>query len=314
LSSSPKKDGDDAMERILRAPQPAAVGWRQLLEVIKCQAWFRLKSFYFWKLELVLELIGISVNVLTFYFISILGGEALNVSLQPYGESYVAFYAVGMAIHYTIDTSGLRKPAKEFQRLYWKGEVETWLVAPAPFWTFFIASQVFGLIRMSLPILGWLVFGILLGGNIAPSPNIGMIILLILFGLVATTGYGILATSTFYFLEAKTGEVPLLFVTNLLIYPVTGLVFPFMILPRWLQVIGLTLPQTYVYDGFRRALLNPNNYSPTLPIHNILPFHPILTDLLCTVPLSLLLLWFGWWAFKRSVNYAKRNGTLTRWV
>ena len=220
-----------------------------------------------------------------------------------------------MVVHYHLN-DGVILPPIVMRDLYWNGKVETVMVTRTSLRTIFISNLVSGKITRNLPaVICWLAYGLALGLTVSPSPDLISTCLLLVFGLIATYGIGLIAASSVYWLNAKTGFSPLEYVMqNIFMYLVTGLSFPVAIMPFWLQIIGLCLPQTYVFDGVRRALLNPADSSPTLLIHTLLPLSPITIDLIFTLILIPPLLLLGRWTLKRSIAYARAKGILTRWV
>jgi ABC-2 type transport system permease protein len=81
---------------------------------------------------------------------------------------------------------------------------------------------------------------------------------------------------------------------------VSGVYYPIEVLPKWLQVVGVASPATYVLDGVRLALLEG---TPTLSLWP--QIWPVILMGAALIPAGL-------WVFNLAERYAKRAGKLAR--
>ena len=73
-------------------------------------------------------------------------------------------------------------------------------------------------------------------------------------GTLAFTGLGI-ASACFPLLWTEKG-LQMAYIAEALVLLVSGVYYPTMVLPGWLQPLSVVSPATYVVEGMRRALLD----------------------------------------------------------
>ena len=178
---------------------------------------------------------------------------------------------------------------------FWSRNIYNLFASPVTPLELFCAIGLIGLLRcllsfIVLSLLAWLLyaFNILRLGGMAIAIFTGI---LLLFGWVI----GILI-SALIFLYGLRIQV-LAWSVGFIIQPFSCVFYPLESMPRWVQVIAVTLPTTYVFEGMRHAIATGE-----------LAVWPLLAAL----GLTLVLLGAALLFFQYALRQAKKRGLLTR--
>jgi ABC-2 type transport system permease protein len=178
---------------------------------------------------------------------------------------------------------------------FWSRNIYNLFAAPVTPLELFCAIGLIGVVRcllsfIFLGLLAWLLyaFNILLLGGIAIAI---FTTVLMLFGWVV--GIVVAALIFRYGLRIQV----LAWSVGFIIEPFSCVFYPLESMPRWVQMIAMTLPTTYVFEGFRHAIATGE-----------LALQPLLIALGLTLGLLLAAFWF----FQYALQQAKKQGLLTR--
>jgi ABC-2 type transport system permease protein len=178
---------------------------------------------------------------------------------------------------------------------FWSRNIYNLFASPVTPLELFCAIGLIGLLRcllslVFLSLLAWFLyaFNILLLGGIAIAVFTTE---LLLFGWVV--GIVISALIFRYGLRIQV----LAWSVGFIIQPFSCVFYPLESMPRWVQVIALTLPTTHVFEGLRHAIATGE-----------LAVRPLLTALGLTLVLLVAALLF----FQYALLQAKKHGLLTR--
>jgi ABC-2 type transport system permease protein len=178
---------------------------------------------------------------------------------------------------------------------FWSRNIYNLFASPVTPLELFCAIGLIGLVRcvLSFVFLAWLAwllyaFNILLLGGIAIAVFTAV---LLLFGWVV--GIVIAALIFRYGLRIQV----LAWSVGFIIQPFSCVFYPLESMPRWVQIIAVTLPTTYVFEGLRHAIATGE-----------LAVHPLLIALGLTLGLLIAALLF----FQYALLQAKKHGLLTR--
>jgi ABC-2 type transport system permease protein len=175
-----------------------------------------------------------------------------------------------------------------------KGVLESNWLTPLPRFTF-LAGQTLAnmlittVVNVAVLLLGWLLFGFTITGNVLQAVAVVLPMLLALYGF----GFGF-AALIMLMREANT----LIDVSDYFISILSGATFPVQVLPPFLLFFSLAIPLTYGFDAVRGLLLNTLTL---LPISYEIAI--LLVFMLITVPL-------GYAIFKRVERRCKKLGTI----
>ncbi len=280
---------------------------RQYLIIARKIFGMHMKHFTLYPASLITDVVGMAVSIATPFFIAVMTGDT-----NPLGADYFPFILIGMIANRVLAVS-LHVPYGVMSGLYWSANIETMLLSPAPLWLNFLANLCYDYMFSSIYLVIFIFLGLLFGFQVNPSANLVGAFAVIGLSAVTVLGFGFLAASMLYLLEAKAGGNPITWAMGFLINLVSGLYYPVSFLPLHLQLAALALPHTYAYDGLRRALM-PAGAVPDLPMHGFLPLDPLSTDLLVLASLCLIIVPLGWWLVKKGIERARLDGTLTSWV
>ena len=270
-----------------------------------------LKLWTYFKLNFVIELAGVFSNLLIYAIIAsfLPTGEFL----ATYGGDYVSFIIIGLALNELLTTS-LSAPYYGVMNSFWGNRLELLMMSPVSLHLFVVGTSLGGYIRSFFRILIYLVFGSLVFGLGFPIADYGLAFLFLALGIITCTGLGLMAASMIYLVDARGGQDPVRWVLGILSGLVSGVYFPIQTLPESIRWIACLIPHSYVLDGARRALSGMNIAQVALPIQQVLPFDPSVTNAIALVLYLSLVLPLGWYMFKKGISEAKRDGRLSRWV
>ncbi len=241
-------------------------------------------------LSLFMNLLGIVVPLIPFFFISELVGDSERV-----GGDYLTFTVIGLALT-AVMTGAMSGFGSSLQTAFQRGTMEVFLVQPVPWTTLPLAMNqwtvMFGVVS------GLIIFGVggLLGANYVPS-GIPIAILVGVLGVIASTAIGILSAAVLL-LTLKSAPVLRLysFAASLL----AGSIFAVDQLPQWAQYLSFLIPHTYVINATRTALMeDPGTFvmAPSTAIIWLLVFDAVFLTL-------------GFWVFRRTLELSRKMGTL----
>jgi ABC-2 type transport system permease protein len=237
-------------------------------------------------LSLILRYVAVVFPVLLYFFQS----AFLNL-----GADQFAFMLIGISI-----TTGLQDALTgltgRLQFAQERGTLETYMVEPVPWAMIPLAMNIWRSLAGAVLACLMMTVGALLGAPLNYS-TLPLALVVLFFGIVACNAIGTLAAS--FLVLFKRGE-PVIVLYGLAAGVLGGALFPPSVLPDWLRWISYLVPHSYVIFAERQLLMeNP-------PTGGVQPLVAIgILAVFCIVATA-----FGLRLFDRSLNYAKRLGTL----
>jgi ABC-2 type transport system permease protein len=250
-----------------------------------------------YKTAFLLQLIGMFVSVLTYFFLSRLMGDIGIRHLAPYGGNYFAFVLIGIAFisYLNVSITGLARIIREGQML---GTLEAILVTPTSIPTVIFSSSLYGFFWATINVVIYLLFGSICFDLHLEQANLTAAFIILLLTIVSSTGIGIMSAS--FIMMIKRGD-PIGWLFASVSGLIGGLYYPLSVLPEWLQFAAKLLPVTHSLEGMRMAILNGHSLSQLAPTVMILCLFSILI-----LPSSLVM-------FQKAVIKAKQDGSLTHY-
>jgi len=221
--------------------------------------------------------------------------EQGNVGFAAYSGTvdYMSFILVGAMISSYISSVfwGMGLSLKNEMD---SGVLESNWLAPLPRFIFLIGQTganlfVTTIVNAGILLLGWLLFGFSITGNLLQALAVVLPLLLALYGF----GFGF-AAIVFMMRDANT----LIDVSDYLVSLFSGSQFPVQVLPRFLLPISLALPLTYGLDAVRGLLINTRTLLP-IPVEILI----LLAFMGVMIPL-------GYFVFKQVERRSRRLGTI----
>jgi ABC-2 type transport system permease protein len=248
-------------------------------------------------IALALEFAGILFTTFFYFFLSRLLGDAPTPYLAAYGGDYFAFALIGLSLQFYSGT-GLDSFVRSVREAQMTGTLEAMLLTPTRLSTIILSSCIWDYSLTTVRAGVALVVGILLAGLRLEQGNVGAAVLILLLTIVAFSSIGVIAAA--FIIVFKRGN-PVAWFFNTVATLVGGVFYPVEIMPQPLQWVSKVVPLTHAVRAMRRALLLD------MPTRDLLPDIGILV-LFCLilVPLSLFI-------FRRAVNRARRDGSLTHY-
>jgi ABC-2 type transport system permease protein len=268
----------------------------RLQELRKLSAFVRRDFLVQWsyRLSFLTSFVGLFGGALIFYFIGKMVDPATIPTVGGKQVSYLEFAVVGMTLGGFVHL-GLERVSAALRNEQLMGTLESLLTTPTSSQTIQVGSILFDLIfiplRMCLLLLVLgLVFG--LGLDIGGVPEA---LVLLVFFMPFVWGLGILAAAITLTFRRGAGMVGLAIAGLTLI---SGLYFPIALLPNWLETVSAANPLTIAASGLRDALLGDTGWG------------SIGGDILILLPLSIVSILVGAFAFKLALSRERRLGTL----
>jgi ABC-2 type transport system permease protein len=250
-----------------------------------------------YKLAFLMELFGIFLSVLSFYFLSKLFGQAVVPHLKPYGGNYFPFVLIGIAFSGYLQVS-LNTFAGNIRSAQTTGTLEALLVTQTGIPAIIISSSLYSFIHTSFRVVVYLLLGLLIFGVNMKGANILAAVVILALTIITFSSIGIISAS--FIMVIKKGD-PVTWIFTSLSWLLGGVIYPVTILPDWLQKFSYLLPITHSLEGMRLALLKGLSTNTLLP-------HILALTLFSVVLLPISVGLFGY-----GVKRAKIDGSLTHY-
>ncbi len=250
-----------------------------------------------YKFAFFIQLFGIFISTLTFFFLSKLLGDVGVSYLKPYGGNYFSFVLIGVAFYSYLGVSirSLSESIREGQML---GTLEALLVTQTEIPTIIISSSLYSFIWASFRVAVYLLLGVFVFDVNMGNANLVGALVILLLTIISFGSLGIISAS--FIMIMKRGD-PIGWMFTSVSGLLGGLYYPISVLPNWLQKFSYLLPVTYSLEGMRLALLKGYSLSELIP------------NILALVIFSIIMLPLGILIFGYAVKRAKRDGTLTQY-
>ena len=241
-------------------------------------------------LTLAMQMLGVVVPLIPFFFISELVGNSATV-----GGDYLTFTVIGLAMTTTM-TGAMSGFGGSLQNAFQRGTLEVFLVEPVPWTTLPLAMNQYQVMFGAMS--GLVIFGtgIILGAQFDTSGILAAVGIGVL-GIIAGAAIGIISAAVLL-LTLKSAPVLRLysFAASLL----AGSIFSVNQLPGWARPLSFLLPHTYVINGTRTALMpNPGSFE-----------MDISTAVIALAAFDLVFFVGGVLLFRRTLEYSRKMGTL----
>lgn len=236
----------------------------------------------------------------------------ISPATQDLAGGFVNFVISGMVLN-TLLGAALSGPYSSLLESFWNNRLEIIMASPLRLPVFVmglsVGRYVDAFMRMAIYITGGWLF---LGFTWPTFSGALSSIVILIPALLACTGLGLIAASSFYTLDARGGQDPVRFLVETISGLVAGVYFPVHFLPWWAQWISMLVPHTYAIDGMRRAMFGTESI-PLMPVHRFVAMHPIAYDCLMLLLYALVALPIGWKLFQNAIRLARTDGRLSRW-
>lgn len=243
------------------------------------------------------QLGGVLFGALTLFFVARFIGPAAQPALERYGGDYFAFVLVGIALggYLSVALNGFSSRVRQAQV---EGTLEALLVTQTGIPTILFGSSLYSLAFASVRVAMYLVVGALLLGMNLGQANVPAALIILVLGVVAFGGVGILSASLIMVLKKG---APINWAFGSLSWLLAGVFYPVSVLPAWMQQAANFLPLTHTLEGMRLAILCGYGLGDLVP-----QIVALVIFAAAVLPLSVL-------AFSWAVRRAKRDGSLTHY-
>lgn len=250
-----------------------------------------------YRLSFAMQMAGMLVSVLVFFFISKLFGAAAKPMLKEYGGDYFSFVLVGIAFSGYLGV-GLSSFSQSISKEQSLGTLEAMLVTPTRLATMVLSMSLWSFALTSLNVILYLLIGALVFGVNLHHINLQAAVVAQALTIVCFASLGIISAS--FIMVLKRGD-PVNWIFGGISSLVGGVYYPVQVLPKPLLAVSYLLPITYALRAIRLSVLQGYGFH---ALRFELGMLALFTALY--LPLSIL-------AFRYAVNRAKMDGSLTHY-
>ena len=245
-----------------------------------------------------MQIVEIFLTVTALFFLSrLVGQDAVEQYLAPYGGNYFAFAIIGVAF-YGYFNVGFSTFATQLNEAQMSGTLEAMLSTPAGLSTIVLGSALWKFIMTTVRVLVILASGALLLGGGMGAGSLPLVLLIMVMTVISASSFGIIAAC--FIIVVKRGD-PISWIFKSASWLMGGVVFPVAVLPFWMQKLALLLPTTHALQAMRMVMLKGKNLS------------QIDTEIISLAIFCFVLLPISLRTLQYAVRRAKKEGTLTHY-
>ena len=242
----------------------------------------------------IIQWLQIIVQIISFYFISFLIGHGQHFGITGKFIPYFSYVVVNLAfVRFQLTALQAFQTAIRGDQML--GTLECVLVTPTSLPTVVLSTGLWGFTLTTAQVIIALLTGLMLGLQVDVNILTSVVFLLLLIACMSPLG--VMAASTIMIFKQN---APTQFIAGSAAMLLGGVIYPVSKLPHWLQLVSWFLPITHALEGIRAGLLE--GVSLTNPI--------VAGDALWLIAATALLMPISLFVFNRSVNLARRDGTL----
>ena len=265
-------------------------------ELAKLPAFVRRDFLIAWsyRVGFVSDAVGLVFGVIVFYFIN----KMVDPSSVPgYGSgrpTYLEWVIIGVAAGAFIQV-GLNRVMTVIRSEQMTGTLESLMLTPTSTTTIQVGSAVYDLIYVPLRTTIFLLLAAVLFGLDYDAGGLVKAMVILLAFIPFVWGLGVLAAAGVLTFRRGDGVVAL---GMGLLTLASGAYFPLALMPDWLAATAAWNPIAIALDGMREVLLGNAGWD------------EVATDVAELIPLSILALVVGMWAFRIALRRERRTGTM----
>lgn len=250
-----------------------------------------------YKFAFFLNIAGIFISVVTFYFIAKIFGRGASPYLAEYGGEYFPFVLIGIAFSGYLSTA-LRSFASTIRQEQFLGTLEAMLVTPTKISTILLASALWDFLFSSVNVLIYLFFGMKFFGLNLFQPNFLLAGIILVLSIICFSGMGMISAG--FIMIFKKGD-PITWLISTFSALLGGVYFPIKVLPSVVQKFSTFIPVTYALHSLRLVLLQGAGLD------------KIIKDILILLVFAIVIFPIGVFLFKFAIKRAKIEGSLTHY-
>lgn len=186
-----------------------------------------------------------------FFFIGNLIDPHHSSALAPYGGAYFPFVLLGLVGSRYLVTS-LSSFGGSLRAEQLQGTLEALLTTPTAHVTILLGGAVWELLWATLEVALSLVLGVVVFGVTFDQMNVPASLVVLCLSVVSLSSLGVLSASSILLFKESD---PVSWVLEGLMKLLSGVYFPVMLLPGWLEPLAKLFPLTYALEGLRQAVL-----------------------------------------------------------
>lgn len=246
---------------------------------------------------IVMELINVAIGAGSYFFLTKVFQGTTEV-MGKYGTDVVSYIILGIALNSMLMQS-LTGIFSSLVESYYDRSLERISLSPTSIYTLLFTNMVTGYASRALNSILYIIIGLLIFGMNFGRGNTVLAILVLLLGLAATVGLGMLLCLLFFYTATgKGGPSPIIMFATTFANTFSGATFPIEVIiafAPWLFLISAILPQTHALSAIRLILNGSSLYD-------------VLGDIAYLVVFSVITIPIGAYLIKRGLDKVRREG------
>ncbi|MGQ9706585.1 MAG: ABC transporter permease [bacterium] len=269
---------------------------REFIFKIWVLIWKDIKLILSYRFNLLLELIWLFGLTFGFYFLAKTFENYIPPMLMAYG-GYFPYVLIGYSFS-GFQGVGVSAPSGSLRNEQVQGTLESLMANGASPMIIATSGTITNYLMTLFNTIILIVLGLLLIGTSASMNGIIGAFVILSISLIAYFGLGILGCA--FIIVYKRGN-PIIIAYSGLSYLVSGIYFPYEILPLPLRIVSKVIPLTYTLDGLRKSILLGFGLS------------QISREIVVLSVMVVIFLPLGIFVLKWAENKAKRDASLTQY-
>lgn len=265
----------------------------------------KLKTVFKWYFTI--SVVDSILNVILLFLMIVFGGGVI----EGYRFSYLEFILTGVIVQKFLSIC-VSTPYNAIYSYYMKGLMDLISLEGKNIVLLLLPNIFLGLITGFIDVFIILFIASIFHINILHFLSLTFFSILFL-GILSGIGVGFIAASMLYLVDARTGSNPILWLYDLFSILVSGAYYPIDRLPLSLQLFSLLLPNTYILDIVRR-FSGVIDYDKHILLIHIFPLDIVLIDFIFLILISVVYGLLGLFLIRISLDKAKIDGRISRWV
>jgi len=245
-----------------------------------------------------MELVNIAIAAASYFFFTKVF-QGTTAVMGKYGTDIVSYIILGIALNSMLMRS-LTGFYSSLVMSYFNRSLERVSLSPTSIYTLLFSDTVSGHVYGVIHAVLYLVVGVLIFGVDLGAGNAALAVLVLLLGVVATQGLGMLFSLVFFYTATgKGGPNPILMFTHTFANTFSGATFPVEVLiafAPWLFPISAFLPQTHALSAVRMILKGASILSP-----------PVIIDLTYLAVFAAVAIPIGYYVIKKGLDRVRKE-------
>ena len=271
-------------------------GLKKIWYMLRTNFWIQ----YLFMIGIIMELVEIAIGAGSYFFLTKVFPQGTTAVMTEYDTDVVSYIIIGIALNSML-SQGLIGFYNSLVTSYFDRSLERVLISPTSIYSLLFSNMISGQLYGVTYTMLYLVVGVLFFGISLGTGNVVLAILLLLLGVIATTGLGMLFSLFFLYTAWGKGRPnPVIMFAREFASTFSGAIFPVKVLigyAPWLYPICAFLPQTHALSAVRMVLGGAGLLAPS-----------IMPDIIYLAVFALITVPVGYFLINRGLDRVRKQG------